>query len=194
MVHIRAVNAPVPFTFYDRYTKLDRRQPLPSTFAARWISGSNSGFSTEYKIWREGVTGTAAACDSYVGNAYLPLTEIVRFDERENAGAFGSIFIDPPPPNPTLPATSRIAVSNGLFPTVPGSPDVGGWTYLNLNNGNARGVSQNWVVVSMFAEGRFGVESDATSLGNGCSPAPPLSYLARDENSTAGRIGPAKNP
>jgi hypothetical protein len=193
MVHIRAVQAPLPFTFYDRYTKLDRRQPLPSTFAARWISGSNSGFDTQYKIWREGATGIGASCESYLSSGAIPLAEIVRFDERENAGIFGSFFIDPPI-LPATSATSRLGVANSIFPTVPGSSDLGGWTYFNLNNGNARGVSQNWVTVSMFAEGRFGVEADATSLGNGCSPASPLTTSARDENSTGGRIGPAKNP
>jgi len=54
MVHIRAIpeggtagSAPptnLPYTFYDRYTpqgnrKMDRRVPLPSMFAARWIEG-----------------------------------------------------------------------------------------------------------------------------------------------------------
>ncbi|HYM60495.1 MAG TPA: hypothetical protein VEZ11_06340, partial [Thermoanaerobaculia bacterium] len=73
--------------------------------------------------------------------------------------------------------------------------------FLNLNNGgqtvysSARpgfaggtttvGVrqSQNWAIVSMFAEGRYSVDFDATWLGNGCSPAPALS--------TAVAIGPA---
>jgi len=35
MVHIRAVpNAALPFTFYDRFTKKDARQPLPSARTA----------------------------------------------------------------------------------------------------------------------------------------------------------------
>jgi hypothetical protein len=29
--------------------------------------------------------------------------------------------------------------------------------------------SQNWVIVSMFAEGRYSVDFDAAWLGNGCS-------------------------
>jgi hypothetical protein len=55
MVHIRAVpegggagssvTTALPYTFYDRYTQqirrtFDRRQPLPSTFAARFIQGA----------------------------------------------------------------------------------------------------------------------------------------------------------
>lgn len=68
MVHIRAipeggpagaaaVPTNLPYTFYDRYTpaatpRVDRRQPLPSTFAARWISGGTALFDTTYKIGR----------------------------------------------------------------------------------------------------------------------------------------------
>jgi len=191
LVHIRATQAPVPFTFYDRYTKVDRRQPLPSTFAARWISGSNAVFDTKFKVWREGVTKSGAACDAYRQNGALVFDEIVAFDEHENAGvSVSQVIIDPPLP-PTLPATSQVPFANHfIVPTVPGSPDNGGWMYFNLNNGDPRGVSQNWVTVSLFAEGRFGVEYDATSLGNGCSPAAPLTSSAHDENSTIGRIGP----
>jgi hypothetical protein len=72
MVHIRAVpeggavgSVPaggatnLPYTFYDRYTPagnrhVDRRQPLPALFAARYIQGGTGAFNTNYKIWREG--------------------------------------------------------------------------------------------------------------------------------------------
>jgi hypothetical protein len=59
--------------------------------------------------------------------------------------------------------------------------------YLNLNNGGGlnlsaqqagygtvptpRNVTQNWAIVSMFAEGRYSVDFDAAWLGNGCSGA-----------------------
>ena len=246
MVHIRAVpeGGPaggaaiatnLPFTFYDRYQggaatqadrTIDRRQPLPSAFAARWISGSTAAFETQYKIWREGFTtntaGGVAACDDYVLNSQIPLVEIVRFDERENAGVLGTglIFSPPTVTSPTTPETSRQAVTGGLFPTVAGSTDVGGWMYMNLNNGgnatalalhgitpyNAtrpgfgtgagalgrfpRDVSQNWVIVSMFAEGRYGVDYDAAWLGNGCSAALPASS-AGVTGTAQGRIAPA---
>jgi hypothetical protein len=246
MVHIRAVPEggpaaalPVatnlPFTFYDRYQggaataaarTVDRRQPLPSAFAARWISGSTAAFETQYKIWREGFTtntaGGVADCTDYVINSAIPLVEVVRFDERENAGVQGQglIFSPPTTTSPTTPETSRQAVTNTLFPLVAGSTDVGGWMYMNLNNGgdatantlfgitpyNAtrpgfgsgagaagffpRDVSQNWVIVSMFAEGRYGVDYDAAWLGNGCSPALPASSSGVTGNAV-GRIAPA---
>src|SRR6266550_2424604 len=63
LVHIRAIpeggpaNTPLtgaqtnlPFTFYQRYQNVtvnyDRRQPLPATFAARWIQGGANAFNS----------------------------------------------------------------------------------------------------------------------------------------------------
>ncbi len=178
MVHIRAVPeggpsivaggavAPtnLPFTFYNRYENTvgytinqDRRQPLPSQWAARWIGGTltNSGvtvtFNTDYKIWREGFTG-ATACP-VTTNSTMPATA-VRFDEAENS--FGITQGCPVSPCPTvsgstLPETSRVAVgttagtatsgtpaANALFPPlVSTNLSVGGWTYLNLSSGGS---------------------------------------------------------
>src|SRR6185436_11181264 len=83
----------LPYTFYDRYTAgivprtIDRRQPLPATWAARFINGGTGAFNTNFKIWREGITigactgaGLAAA-----SNSNLAIREVVRFDEHENA-------------------------------------------------------------------------------------------------------------
>jgi hypothetical protein len=231
----------LPFTFYDRYLfpatgtarTADRRQPLPSGFAARWISGTGAAFDTQYKVWREGfTTGTGtllgnnlAACTDYVVNSAIPLVEIVRFDEHENAGVAGAGVIVSPPTisSPTTNEASRIPVSSGLFPTIAGSTDAGGWSYFNLSNGGdafatsgtglglpffpynstrpgfgvggaapggfARDVSQNWVILSMFAEGRYGVDQDANWLGNGCSPALPASSAGTVGNAI-GRIAP----
>jgi len=209
----------LPFTFYDRYNNggnsapggpisigtpltngnnrlLDRRQPLPSVFAARWIQGGTTGFNTNYKIWREGITGpNSTTCSSSVPalNSALAITELVRFDEHENSNSVAPPnVISPPPPSVTnvLPETSSTSTSSSIFPGLTNSGDLGGWMYLNLNNAfnNATGVysspaadnptahptfatraSQNWVIVSMFAEGRYSVDFDAAWLGNGCS-------------------------
>ena len=209
LVHIRAVpeggpagsvpGTNLPFTFYDRYTigiiprTIDRRQPLPSTFAARYIQGGTGAFNTNYKIWREGLTGTGASCSSYALNSNIGVAEIVRFDEHENATVVGTgIVISPPlPGNPgTAETSSRSTSDTTLFPPpFSGTTDLGGWMFLNLNNGgssiysvartgfltgstNTVRNSQNWVIVSMFAEGKYSVDFDAAWLGNGCSPAP----------------------
>jgi len=233
MVHIRAipeggpagvVPAPtatnLPFTFYDRYTPAalrtqDRRQPLPSTWAARYIQGGTGAFATNYKIWREGF-GTGATCATLPANGALTVGEIVRFDEHENpfisaSGANYSPALFCGPGTITLPETSSTNTANtSIYPTLTGS-DVGGWMYLNLNNGGSptysvtrAGVSQaggtsnlgnprpsqNWVIVEMFGNvgaNRLTVDFNAAWLGNGCSPAAAVSTA----NGGVVPIGPA---
>jgi hypothetical protein len=228
LVHIRAVPeggtagsvvaSNLPYTFYDRYTAgfpvdrtTDRRQPLPSTFAPRFIDGGTGGFNSSLTIWREGVVGGDAACANFIQNRFIPIADLVRFDEHENATVSNpSVLPGPPPPTPGSPLTFTIATANTtLFPPFSTSGDVGGWLYLNLNNGgsNAYSVgvvppgiardfrtnssttvglrqSQNWVITSMFAEPTYATEATAVALGNGCSPSP----------KAGAQIAPAPNP
>ncbi|MEO8378130.1 MAG: hypothetical protein ABI779_00565, partial [Acidobacteriota bacterium] len=222
LVHIRAIpeggtpverraqpaafDAGFPRTFYSRYQaasepRFDGRQPLPSTFAARWIEGSSSSFQTSLKVWREGTTGPDAACGDYAAQDELYVTDVVRFDEAENAFAGGSSLGDPPIGfTPMLPPTSRTSVSDGaVFPHVANGA-VAGWVYLNLDRCGlvfpnvgpcADGTgAQAWVVTSMRAEGRYSTDADATALGNGCSQAQPSSEVSRSGGVV---IGPAAN-
>jgi hypothetical protein len=218
LVHIRAVpeGGPagsfvvptnLPFTFYDRYTtlapagnrKFDRRQPLPSAWAARYIQGGTGAFNTNFKIWREGYT--AGACStSLAANGAITIAEVVRFDEHENATVLSNGIISPAPGQPGTNETQALSTGSAFFPQPSISGDVGGWMYLNLNNGGvapppfnfnasfsqvrAGGPSQNWVIVSMFAEGRYSVDFDAAWLGNGCTPVFPLTGVPN------GFIGP----
>jgi len=227
LVHIRAVpeggpagtpltgnQTNLPYTFYARFINgqtvastgltytgtllnFDRRQPLPSTFAARYIQGGATSFNTDYKIWREGKTGPVTCSTPPSLNSNMNVAEIVRFDEHENPNTFAAGQIVSPLPTSavTLPETSRTSTTSSVYPTL-NSPagDTAGWMYMNLNSGvtipalPANNVnlalhptfptprpSQNWVVVSMTGAGStaglFGVEFDATWLGNGCSPA-----------------------
>lgn len=248
LVHIRAVPeggpagaAAIPtnfaFTFYDRYTPgatrtIDRRQPLPSQFAARYIQGGSTNFFTNYKIWREGVNNAGTACNLASSNSALAIADIVRFDEHENPTGLRTTgpIISPQtnPLLPTLPETSARATSNSIYPLISSAAgDVAGWMYLNLNNGGSvsysssrvftgspstqgpntniatvnnpgGGVptttavrpSQNWVIVSMFAEGRYSVDFDAAWLGNGCS----LSPASNDLIGPNGGVISATNP
>jgi len=217
LVHIRAipeggpagqsVGTNLPYTFYDRYTThapsrtFDRRQPLPSAFMPRFIEGGTGSFNSNLKIWREGVTAAETCATNYVQTSAMNVAEIVRFDEHENPTFLPGGGVCPQCTLP-LPAASAPVTTSALFPHRSGSGDLGGWLYLNLNNGGAatysaartyRGgstwagarQSQSWVVTSMNAEGRFSVDMDALPFGNGCSPAPPLSSEAP--------IGPARN-
>ena len=199
MVHIRAIpeggNAGtfvatnLPFTFYNRYSNtgvgtagLDRRQPLPSQWAARWIGGTTTAggvtvtYNTNYKIWREGITGANVNCPSSTANASITsnstiaVTNVVRFDEHENSFGFGTSLICSPFCTaggiPPLPETSSSAVGTatntgiaGTFPSIPASGlasgDLGGWTYMNLSSGGVAGQTSG---------GTGGTTAAATSL------------------------------
>jgi len=245
LVHIRAIpeggpaNTPLtgfqtnlPYTFYQRYEdpvtfaaplqNYDRRQPLPATFAARWIQGGANAFNTSFRIWREGVTGPNTTCNGSGNsadlNSALPVTAIVRFDEHENPAIQSGIPVSfplPTAPGAVFPESSTTSTASGNYPQfASGSPagDVGGWMYMNLNsntvcatvcvantalhpnwpNAGAR-ASQNWVIVSMnggtggaSSNGLFGVDFDATWLGNGCTPP-----VAAPTNTVNPGIGPA---
>ncbi len=175
-------------TFYDNYstpTHSDARQPLPSTFGARWIQGGGLSFETFYKIWREMPTGTGSQCVEYASNV-KPVVEAVVFDENENFAARAvlehSVL--------GLPATSLLSVLDDDMPQLTNGA-LSGWTYFNLDAAaDDEEATQNWVVVSMRSQGRYSVDFDATALGNGCSPERGVS-AARQEGGTT--IGPAPN-
>ena len=176
-------------TFYGRYQPegrplLDARQPLPSHFATRWIEGSSSSFRTSLKIWREGEAIKNEPCSAYASNGDLDATEIVVFDENENAVGSSADTLD-------FPAVSRLDVSDADRIPQMGNGAVGGWMYLNLDrNWREDGATQNWVVSSMRAQGRFSTDTDAIALGNGCSPDQRPSEITR---STGGAVAPARN-
>lgn len=196
LVHIRAfpeggpagtmVPPQLPYTFYGRLLSdrvpsqrgFDRRQPLPSAFAARFIQGDYNNFQTDLVIWREAYTGAVAECTDYLRNDTLEIAEIVRFDEHENATAGESpIVVLPPPGKPGVAATSSLRSWSSTFPPLV-SPhgDTAGWLYLNLlranrNGEEAHGAGQHqaWVTVTMFSEERYAVTFDAAALQNGCT-------------------------
>jgi hypothetical protein len=204
MVHIRAIPeggepgsiAVVNFdrTFYSRYQLpggvVDRRQPLPSVFAARWIQGGAGSFQTSYKIWREGQTDAVGqACADFPDNV-TSVAEVVRFDEAENGiGDVPVSRVSPPLTlDNTLPETSRTAVTDtSVYPQLTNGA-VAGWMYLNLDNDEFDEIaSQNWVVVSMRAQGRYSVDFDAAWLANGCTPE----EIQSEVTGGVGIIGPA---
>jgi len=132
LVHIRAipdgglagVSMATNFhrTFYDRYTPretphIDRRQPLPSAFAARYIQAGIGAFNTNLQIWREGLSGGQTCADyrkNYFGTA-AAIREIVRFDEHENPTTNESeVRVLTQVTHINLPAPSSTATSSGI--------------------------------------------------------------------------------
>ncbi len=185
-------------TFYSRLQPaatqtFDARQPLPSTFATRWIEAGSSSFQTFYKVWREARTSAGAPCVAYPDNGQLGITEIVRFDEEENPAVWPppSPVCTPIPFYPVLPTSALVSTEDvSVFPDN-FAGDVAGWFYLNLDHCNQDAfATQGWIIASMRAEGRYSVDFDALALGNGCTPPLPQSQ-AYDPAGPA--IGPAAN-
>ncbi|HEX7832720.1 MAG TPA: hypothetical protein VF787_23910 [Thermoanaerobaculia bacterium] len=214
MVHVRAIpeggtaserrNYPGQYevtfhrTFYSRFQAasnhtFDARQPLPATFAARWIDGTSAGFRTSLKIWREGRTTLNAPCSTYAPQNVAGFLETVIFDEEENPEAVvpTDVICTPIILYPTLPATSMVRSNDqSVFPR-PTTGSIGGWIYLNLDNcWEDDYASQNWVITSMRSEGRYSLDQDAFALGNGCSLPVDTSEVT---NYYGGAIGPAAN-
>lgn len=180
------------YTFYGRYltppwTAIDNREPLASTWAARFLAGGDFDGGTKYHVWRDSKVNPDSEpvplCA--VGPSWFPLneTQVVAFDEEEDAEelcfVFGGGFVSPPddPDDPTcFPLeTQHVTVGEGdLDP----SWDFG-WMYLNLNFSLAPPtavdpIAQSWVVTQMSALGRFSVGYAATQLTSACFDANPL--------------------
>jgi hypothetical protein len=145
------------------------------------------------------------------------VSEVVRFDEHENplANAAPAQPVSPvtTPGAVSLPETSSTpTTATNVFPAMNfPSGDTAGWMYLNLNNGGSlnfsaagNGVanipgfavngtivrpSQNWVIISMFAQGRYSVDFDAAWLGNGCSAPAAISTATAGGTGTIGPAG-----
>jgi hypothetical protein len=71
------------------------------------------------------------------------VSEIVKFDEHENPNTQPPCnALCPPPLPPTLNAASATESSNSaIYPQLSNTADVGGWMYLDLNNGGSTSYS-----------------------------------------------------
>jgi hypothetical protein len=194
MVHMRAVPegggagsnvaTELPYTFYDRYTPAtnrvqDRRQPLPSTFAARYIQGGAVPFQTNYSIWREGFGD--GSCDSRLpSNAYLPISDIVRFDERDNAYAYAPCITLCSGLGASLPAASSASTGSGSTYPLLTSNEVAGWMYLNLNNGGSNtdySVTRTGSGFPTIITGRGSTSNLAPSFTSTVGPRPSQNWV-----------------
>jgi len=191
LVHIEAsltdpaTTTPGRYTFYGRYANwnaTDHREPLATTFAARFVTGGDFTGGSSFVVWRDSKTNQHAfTCPATTGRpSWYPLGQetILVFDEQENPGVEASFPFSPQPPLasivPFQAEAQRVKVGSDFFPV----PVSFGWVYLDLNttvSGNPNppfdpAAAQNWVTVVMDADGRFSVGFSAIQLDSACAP------------------------
>ena len=177
------VNPVTGRSFYGRYTTLDNREPLATTFASRFFT-SATGFDggTDLYVWRNPNTANDSAgitCAPGDPNfPWLPMSQrqVVAFDEFENPFVLCQQEADVSPPPPGQPTCfpletgkyniedSQVPFSSTLLPS--GTPESG-WLYLNLNTTSGN-LNQAWVHTKLSAEGLFSVGENAIQLDNAC--------------------------
>lgn len=163
-------------TFYSRYvaaTAADGREPLPSVYGIRYITGGAFSGGTDLIVWRDAtVAQNTFACGG--SPAWYPLSanDIVAFDEQEDVFVGSGCTVSPCPPGSTpFPAEAqRVAVGSDALQT---GADFG-WLYLNLNHTFAGNFdvpfAQAFVSATVSSEGRFSYGLQAVSLNNLCNP------------------------
>lgn len=169
---------PGDHTFYGRYVSgnaSDRREPLGTTFGARYaLGGAFDG--TTFFVWRSG--GPSQSSRACPANLHLDLSNntgdgpIIVFDEQEN-----SITVSGPSGVPdevvNLPWETQSVEIGTQIPT--GDFNFG-WIYLNLQNGTALPLygddnAQGWVSARLSAAGRYSVGLHGVQFDNACSNA-----------------------
>lgn len=202
LVHIEASetfdagSTPTGYTFYGRYTAstggLDRREPLATTHAVRYLNGGAFDGGTDLVVWRDSTSSDTQSfytCDEGPDWAPLNETEVVAFDEQENAVQIcvesGQIIISPPTnlDDPTcFPLeTQRVPFGEGDLSV----PYDFGWLYLNLNIndvgitgdtdfGTGGTLAQSYVAAMHGANGLYQVGLQSITLTNACQDLDPL--------------------
>ena len=164
-------------TFYGRYngaTATDRREPLATTWASRYLNGGAFTGGTDLIVWREAnAAASGYSCTLQGPASWYPLesTQIVIFDEEEQPVTSE----DCPSGDPTCEQTivipnetQRVDVATDLL-----APFDFGWIYLNLQHPDtayADPYAQSWVSPVMDAEGRFSVGFSGIQLDNANNP------------------------
>jgi hypothetical protein len=180
LVHIIA-NATDPelstvgqYTFYGRvinFTAADNREPLSTTFMARYASVTANGFQpTHLTVWRDnkGPQGYFA-CGTTPAWYPLQQKQVIFFDEQERPVVLTTLpSSDTPTPFPA--GTQRVQVGGSALP----SAFASGTVYLNLMTaiaGNANPPedltaewTQAWVTVHQKGTGRYSIGYPAALL------------------------------
>ena len=193
LVHVQAFGNPVdtPWkegdtTFYGHHhdgSTANNREPLPSIFGVRYLTGSGFSGGTELIAWRETPATEPVDCNGIDLPAPLPLDqrEAYAFNEEEEVE---DLCFQPGCPvcsPPFIPifynclplATQRTDIADDDFFTPPGFD--AGWLYLDLNQRfPEEAPRQGWVASRVSASGRFSVGLPAVSLHSTCDELPEI--------------------
>jgi hypothetical protein len=174
------------YTFYGRYvnwTAADNREPLSTSFAARFLNGGNFSGGTSLVTWRDSkVFQGPFTCPATLGARppWYPLGQegLVVFDEQEQPQTVPSVSVAPAPPVPaSIPFAAEANRTHVNGPNLPVSFTFG-WMYLNLNTTvTAAGpnppidpaAAQSWVMTLHDASGLYSVGYNATQLDSAVS-------------------------
>jgi hypothetical protein len=178
------------YTFFGRYvnwTAADNREPLATSFAARFLNGGPFTGGTSLLVWRDSKTVQAPfACPAISGRpTWYPMGQegVQVFDEQEQFFAEPTSAVAPVFPSISVtefilpfPAEAQRTHVNGV--TLP-VPFTFGWMYLNLNvtvTGNPNppsdpAAAQAAVEVVHDASGRFSVGYNAIQLDSATAPS-----------------------
>ncbi|MFY9822431.1 MAG: hypothetical protein WAM82_13690 [Thermoanaerobaculia bacterium] len=164
------------YTFYGRYVgwnASDHREPLATTFGARFALNGQFNGGTSFVVWRDSKNSQLPfACPASAGHPVwfpLPVEGNDIFNEQENVSALPAGF-----PSPFPAATQRTKVNSPDLPV----PYFFGWMFLDLNatlTGNPNppfdaAADQAWVIYDMDSNGHFSVGSEALRLDSACAP------------------------
>jgi hypothetical protein len=191
LVHIEAsltdpaTTTPGRYTFYGRFANwnaTDHREPLPTTFAGRFVTAGDFTGGTSFAVWRDSKTNQQPfTCSAVTGRPiWFPLGQegIDIFDEAEQVNTPQTFPFSPQPPQqgilPFPAEAQRTKIGSADLPV----PFDFGWLYLDLNttlSGNPNppfdpAAAQGWVTVIMDASGRFSVGFSAIQLDSACAP------------------------
>jgi hypothetical protein len=183
LVHVKAFPGAFKqgdLTFYGRYVGMsgaDNRQPLPTTWASRFVDGGAFSGGTDLVVWQDsGRAVNAFPCGTLPSG--FPLQHVqdreVTFDEQEQIYRPPIAPIFPQPGDPSegaFPAeANRTSIGSARFPV----PFNFGWIFLELNAvANSTVVPrQSWMETIMKAQGQYSAGFSATPLASGCQPIP----------------------
>jgi len=191
LVHIQAsstdprVTTAGNYTFYgsrDNFDATDNREPLPTTFGARYNLGGAAEAGTDYIAWRDPkVAQGPFTCPATQGvqPPWYPLGQesVVIFDAQEHP-VVPQTFVTSPAPAGITPfpaAAQRTKVGGATLPV----PFNTGWTYLNLNTlvvpaGPVPPVdpeaAQAWVTIILSQNHGFATGLEAMHYDSACNP------------------------